>query len=104
MRRTTFQRLVSVVLPRHPWVLFRSNVSDAVISLNERQMLETQPVTVETVSAVAVQLLGTPLTPANAAATAGLLNALAADMHALRKLPLGDDEPATTYSAVEGQA
>lgn len=66
-------------------------------------MAETQPVTTETVSAMAAQLLGLPLSAANAGATAGLLNALAADMQALRKLPLGDDEPATTYAAVEGQ-
>jgi hypothetical protein len=32
-----------------------------------------------------------------------MLNALAADMQAFRKMPLGDDEPATTYAAVEGQ-
>jgi hypothetical protein len=66
-------------------------------------MPATQPVTAETLNASANQLLGVPLTPANAAATATVLNALAADMQSLHKLPLGDEEPATTYAAVEGQ-
>ncbi|MBI3863984.1 MAG: hypothetical protein HY290_19035 [Planctomycetia bacterium] len=52
---------------------------------------------------MAVQMLGMPMSQANAGATAALLNGLAADMQALRKLPLGDEEPATTYAAVEGQ-
>jgi hypothetical protein len=52
---------------------------------------------------MALQLLGMPLGEANAAAAAGMLNALAADMQGFRKLPLGDEEPATTYAAAEGQ-
>jgi hypothetical protein len=32
-----------------------------------------------------------------------MLNALAADMQGFRKLALGDEEPATTYAAAEGQ-
>jgi hypothetical protein len=66
-------------------------------------MPETIPTNPETVAAMAVQLLGMPLTDADAAAAAGMLNALAADMQAFRKMELGDDEPATTYAAVEGQ-
>ncbi len=66
-------------------------------------MPEPLPVTAETVTAMAAQLLGIPLKPGDAAATAGVLDSLVVDMQALRKLPLGDDEPATTYAAVEGQ-
>lgn len=66
-------------------------------------MPETRPVAPETVTNMSAQLLGQPLTPAAAAATAGLLTALAADMQAFRKLPLEDEQPATTYAAVEGQ-
>jgi hypothetical protein len=66
-------------------------------------MPDTTPVTPETVAAMALQLLGTPLTEADAAAAAGMLNALATDMQAFRKLNPGDEEPATTYAAVEGQ-
>lgn len=66
-------------------------------------MAEPFPVTTETVTAMAAQLLGMSLKPSDTAATAGVLNSLVADMQALRKLPLGDDEPATTYAAVEGQ-
>ena len=66
-------------------------------------MPETQPITVETVTNMAAQLLGVPLAPADAAAAAGLLKALAADLQSLRKMSLGDEEPATTYAAVEGQ-
>jgi hypothetical protein len=66
-------------------------------------MPETIPITPETVAAIALQLLGVPLTEADAAAAAGMLNALAADMQAFRKMKPGDEEPATTYAAVEGQ-
>ncbi len=44
------------------------------------------------------------MTDSDAAAVAGLLDALNADMGAFRKLPIPDtDEPATTYAAVEGE-
>jgi hypothetical protein len=66
-------------------------------------MPETIPFTTETAAAMALQLLGLPLTEADAAAAAGMLNALAADMQAFRRMKLGDEEPATTYAAVEGQ-
>jgi hypothetical protein len=65
--------------------------------------MNNAPITPETVAAIASQSLGMPLTEADAQATAAMLNALAADMQAFRKMPLGDDEPATTYAAVEGQ-
>jgi hypothetical protein len=65
--------------------------------------MNATPITPETVTAIASQSLGIPLTEADAQATAAMLNALAADMQAFRKMPLGDDEPATTYAAVEGQ-
>jgi hypothetical protein len=39
-----------------------------------------------------------PLSEADAAAVAGLLGNLAADMRAFRALPVGDDEPATIYN------
>lgn len=61
------------------------------------------PTTPPTNADLATQLLGHPLTEADAAAAATMLTALAADMQALRKLPVGDEEPATTYAAVEGE-
>jgi hypothetical protein len=64
-------------------------------------MPETIPITPDTVAAMALQLLGMSLTDADAAAAAGMLNALAADMRAFRRMNLGDEEPATTYAAVE---
>ena len=57
----------------------------------------------QTVAQIAAQTLGIELSPANAAAAAGLLNALAVDMEAFRQMPPGDQEPATTYAAVEGE-
>ena len=66
-------------------------------------MPEISPITPETVAAIASQSLGMPLTEADARATAAMLSVLAADMQAFRKLRLGDNEPATTYAAVEGQ-
>lgn len=65
-------------------------------------MPDVDPITAETVAKMATQLLRLPLTPADAAAAAGMLNGLAADMQAFHKMPLGDEEPATTYAAVEG--
>jgi hypothetical protein len=65
--------------------------------------MNTTPITPETVAAIASQSLGMSLTEADARATAAMVNALAADMQAFRKMPLGDDEPATTYAAAEGQ-
>jgi hypothetical protein len=64
-------------------------------------MPANQPITAETIGAMASQSLDLPLKASDTQATADLLNALAADMQALRKLPLGDEEPATTYAAVE---
>ena len=66
-------------------------------------MPQDPPITAGTVSGIAVEILGTPLSEADAAAVEGMLNALVADMQALRKLPVGDEEPATTYAAIEGQ-
>jgi hypothetical protein len=58
----------------------------------------------ETVAQIAAQTLRIDLSPANAAAAAGMLNALAADMEEFRRMPPGDHEPATTYAAVEGES
>ncbi len=66
-------------------------------------MPKPEPITAETVANVAKQFLGEPLSDENAAAAAVLLNNLAADMQAFRAMQLGDEEPATTYAAVEGQ-
>ena len=66
-------------------------------------MPRTDPITAETVTNVAKQFSGQPLSEADAAAAAGMLNALAADMQAIRALKLADEEPATTYAAAEGQ-
>ncbi len=76
------------------------------MSLSKTEALNMpQPpsINAETVSDVAVQILRIPLAPADATATAAMLNALAADMQALRKLAVSDEEPATTYAAIEGQ-
>jgi hypothetical protein len=83
-----------------PRILKQSATS---IRKEKRNVPETIPITPETVTAMALQFLGMPLIEADAAATAGMLNALAADMQVFRKLPLGNEEPATTYAAVEGQ-
>jgi hypothetical protein len=66
-------------------------------------MSRLEPMTAETVAQMAAQTLGITVTQADAAATAELLNALALDMKSFRQMPLGDDEPATTYAAVEGE-
>ncbi|HTI50960.1 MAG TPA: hypothetical protein VL475_08415 [Planctomycetaceae bacterium] len=56
------------------------------------------------VKGLSEQLSGRAMTDSDAAAVAGLLNALNADMRALRELPIPDtDEPATIYAAVEGE-
>ena len=55
----------------------------------------------ETIEKVAVELLGLEIDPAERAGVAGLLDALAADMHALRGADVGTAEPAITYEAVE---
>jgi hypothetical protein len=66
-------------------------------------MPKTDPITAETVTTVAKQFVGQPLSEADAATSAGMLNALAADMQAFRALKLADEEPATTYAAAEGR-
>ena len=66
-------------------------------------MQQHPPITAETVSSMAIQMLGSPLSEADAAAAAGMLNALAADLQALRKLPVSGEEPAMTYAVIEGQ-
>ncbi|MSR56526.1 MAG: hypothetical protein EXS05_02495 [Planctomycetaceae bacterium] len=56
------------------------------------------------ISDLSNQVWGRSLSEQDAAAVAGLLNGLNADMQAFRKVPIADgDEPATTYSAVEGE-
>jgi hypothetical protein len=52
---------------------------------------------------MAAEMLRIPLSAADATATAGMLNALASDMQALRNLDVSAEEPATTYAAIEGQ-
>ena len=66
-------------------------------------MPQTPPITAETIASMAVQILGAPLSAADASAAAGMLNALATDMQALHKLAASSEEPATTYAAVQGQ-
>ena len=66
-------------------------------------MAKTDAVTPQTLANVAQQFLDCPLTDEHATAAAGVLNALAADMQGFRKLALGDEEPAPTYAAAEGQ-
>jgi len=55
----------------------------------------------ETLRQMAEQLVRTPVPEEDLPGIAAMLNALAADMRAFRALPLGDDEPATTYRADE---
>ena len=66
-------------------------------------MPKPEPVTPDTPTNIASQLLGQPLSESDAAAAAGLLTLLANDMRAFRAMQPGDEEPATTYSAVEGE-
>jgi hypothetical protein len=66
-------------------------------------MSKPEEITPETVARMAAQTLGMTLTPADATATAEMLNALARDMQAFRQMGLGDDEPAAIYAAVEGE-
>ena len=66
-------------------------------------MPQSHSITAETVASMAVQILGAPLSPADASAAAKMLDALATDMQALHKLAASSQEPATTYAAVEGQ-
>jgi hypothetical protein len=66
-------------------------------------MADHRPISTETVSNMAAEMLRIPLAPADATATAGMLNALASDMQALRHLAVSAEEPATTYAAIEGQ-
>src|SRR5262245_37334601 len=56
-------------------------------------MPETTPIKPETVAALGLQFVGISLTDEQTAAAAGVLNALAGDMQAFRKLALGDEEP-----------
>jgi hypothetical protein len=67
-----------------------------------RTMATPENITPETVAQMAAQSLGMSITPADASATAELLNALSRDMKPFRQMPLGDDEPATTYAVEEG--
>lgn len=48
--------------------------------------------------------VGREISETDAAAVANLLNGLEADMQAFRKVPIAvGEEPATTYTAVEGE-
>lgn len=66
-------------------------------------MADTAVVSPESINRVAVEIVRFPIASAHQAAVAGLLNALAADMQAFRKMDLEKVEPATTYAAAEGQ-
>jgi len=66
-------------------------------------MPEPTPVTPQTLDQIGRQLVGIELTAAHLEAAAGLVNALAEDMRAFRQMPVEEREPATNYSAVEGQ-
>ena len=62
------------------------------------------PITSETVSRIAADFLHQPLAPEDLASTVTTLNALAADMMAFAKFPVGDVEPATEYAPEEDPA
>lgn len=62
------------------------------------------PITSETVARVAADFIHQPLTPEDLAATVTTLNALAGDMTAFIKFPVGDVEPATEYVPEEDPA
>jgi hypothetical protein len=57
----------------------------------------------ETIGLVATDLIGLVLGPADLAATAVLLNALAADMAPLATFSPGDDEPVLVYDPARGE-
>ena len=60
-------------------------------------MATPSPLTPETLTLLAAEVVGVTLREQDLKATADLLNALSADMRAFRVMDVGDDEPATTY-------
>lgn len=56
------------------------------------------------VGQMAAALTRKKLAEQDAAAVAGLLNALDAEIEVCRSMNLGDDEPAMIYRAVEGES
>lgn len=57
----------------------------------------------QTVHKLATDYSGQPLADQHATAAAAFVTTLLADMQPLRQMSVGDAEPATTYSAAEGQ-
>ena len=67
-------------------------------------MPEPKPINPPLVREMSAKRVGREISEADAAAVAGLLNGLEADMLAFRKLKIADgEEPATTYAAIEGE-
>lgn len=64
-------------------------------------MGKREPITAETVAAVAAQNAGHPLDPDRAAAYAAALEPLLDQIAGLRRLPLKDVEPAVVFAAIE---
>lgn len=59
---------------------------------------QTNP-TSETITTIAQEILGDRVLPEDVPAITGLVGALLGEMTAMRKLPVGEHEPATTYKA-----
>lgn len=64
-------------------------------------MGKREPITAETVAAVARQNAGHPLEPARAAAYAAALEPLLEQISTLRRLPLKEIEPAVLFRPIE---
>lgn len=64
-------------------------------------MGKREPITPETVAAVAAQNAGHPLEPERAAAYAAAFEPVLEQIAGLRKLPLKDIEPAVVFAPVE---
>lgn len=64
-------------------------------------MSERKQITAATIEAMADQFVGVELSADQKSGVAGLLNALAADMQAMRDMKLGNTEPAPIFEAIQ---
>ena len=64
-------------------------------------MQNPTPLSPETLAKMAAQLIGIEASASDLERVAGLLNALAEDMRAMRNMDVGVTEPASTYRSSE---
>jgi hypothetical protein len=67
---------------------------------------ETAPpkVSAETIARMAAEIVGTPVAARDRAAVADMLQSLAADMAAVKRMNVGSTEPATVYDPAESDS